>query len=165
MSFGPTLAAFIRAVVGPLDYFAHHPCTVVSQAADGTVELKPDSPRVPPLKGVPLLLGLPGVSVKVATGARVRLGFDGGSPERPQAMLWEAGGLLEVLVTATVKVTVQAPQVLLGDGAAPVGRVGDAVQVTFATGTLLTAASAPVYNPVPVTVTGTITAGSPKVKA
>lgn len=118
MSFGKPLADFIRNVVGPLFGYAFHPGAVVSQDADGTVEVKPDSPVVPPQKGRPLRLGVPGVKVKVGPGTRVRLYFASGSPEASEVALWEGDGLLELELDASVKVVLKAPQVLLGGPAA-----------------------------------------------
>jgi hypothetical protein len=115
MSFGPALAAFIRSVVGPLFTYATHPGAVVAQAADGTVEVKPDSPTVAPQKGVPLTLGVPGIKVKVGPGTRVRLSFASGKPDASEVALWEGDGLLELELDASVKVVLKAPAVHLGE--------------------------------------------------
>lgn len=152
MSFGPALAAFVRAVIGPLDYYAAYPAQVVTQNSDGTLELKPDNPRIGPHSAVPIR-GLPGVTVKVAPGARVLLEFANGSPKAPIATLFEPHSLLEVTVTADVKVSVSAPMVVLADGVQDVARVGDAVTFTATAG------------PYPVVGTANIASGNPKVKA
>lgn len=115
MSFGPELARFIRATVGSLRWFAQHPGAVVSQAADGTVEVKPDSPGVGAQKGVPLRLGVPGIKVKVGPGTRVRMYFAGGEDGASEVALWEGDGLLELELDASVKVTLKAPAVHLGE--------------------------------------------------
>ena len=112
MSFAPALAGFIRAVIGPLDYYACYPAKVVAQNSDGTLELVPDNPRIAPHSAVPIR-GLPGVAVKVAPGARALLEFANGSPKAPIATLFEAHSLLEVVVTADVKVSISAPLVVL----------------------------------------------------
>lgn len=72
-----------------------------------------------------------------------------------------------VLGGQNASVVVTPSQVRLGSATASkgVGRVGDQVQVTIPTGSFLVAASAGVLNPAPVTVSGTITAGSAKVLA
>lgn len=118
MSFGKPLADFIRQTIGPLFGFGFHPAAVVSQASDGSVEVKPDSPVVPPQKGVPLVLGVPGIKVKVGPGTRVRLSFASGNPGASEVALWEGDGLLELELDASVKVVLKAPQVLLGGPAA-----------------------------------------------
>lgn len=133
MSFGPALARFIRAVVGPVDYFAQYPAKVLAQNGDGTLELQPDSARVPALSAVPMR-GLPGVVAKVKPGARVLVGFENGSPDAPVALLAESSGLLQLTITADVKVTVSAPLVELG-GASP----GDALALASKTNARLSA--------------------------
>lgn len=148
MSFGPALANFIRAVVGPVDYYAQHPARVLAQNSDGSLELQPDSARVPALSAVPIR-GLPGVTVKVATGARVLVGFEGGSPSAPIATLWEASGLLELTVTASTKVTVVAPAVSLGEDS-PAYAVALAEKVA----TQLTALKTAITSAVPVPMDG-----------
>lgn len=69
---------------------------VVTQHADGTVDLVPDSPLVPPMAGVPLRLGVPGLRVELPSDQRVRLHFDAGNPQRPFAALSDAGGTLRL---------------------------------------------------------------------
>jgi len=115
MSFGPALRQFVRDTIGPLFGYGFHPAAVVSQASDGSVEVKPDSPVVSPQKGVPLVLGLPGVKVKVGPGTRVRLSFAGGSPGASEVALWEGDGLLELEIDASSKVVLNAPAVHLGE--------------------------------------------------
>lgn len=129
------LASFIEQVMGRVDYHALYPCRVVSQNADGTLELKPDTDKMGPgLSRVPIRLGLPGVAVKVKAQARVLLGFEGGDPQRPVATLWEADGLDEITVTAQTKAVVNCPNVVLGaeDGTEKrVAREGDLVEVVI----------------------------------
>lgn len=129
------LARFVEQVMGRVDYLALYPCRVVSQNADGTLELKPNTDKMGAgLSRVPLRLGLPGVTVKVKNQARVLLGFEAGDPQRPVATLWEADGLDEITVTAQTKAVVNSPNVWLGeeDGdARPVARLGDIVECMF----------------------------------
>lgn len=119
--------ALVRSALPRVDYCALYPAKVVAQNADGTLELQPDDARFPGLSGIPLRLGLPGVSVKVSGGARVLLAFENGDPSRPTATLWEASGLTELIITASVKVTVNAPAVALGDGLKIPVCVGDTI--------------------------------------
>lgn len=86
------LARLVENVTRRVDYFALYPCKVVSQNNDGTLELKPDSTRLPGLSKVRIRHGLPGVAVKIDGGSRVLLGFEGGSPTAPYAALWEFDG-------------------------------------------------------------------------
>src|SRR5690606_37415196 len=80
-----------RLVGRRLDYSGTYPARVVGQAADGTLELLPDDPRLrgDGLKRVPIRLGLPGTRCEVAAGARVRVGFDNQDPSLPWAGLWD----------------------------------------------------------------------------
>jgi len=92
----------VERLVGPrIDTLAAYPARVVSQAADGSLEVRPDSPRLPPMTGVPIRYGVPGVSAKVATGARVLIEFAGGDPQTPIATVWESAAVTELTVSAT----------------------------------------------------------------
>lgn len=124
------LLRIIMGVVGRTDFHALYPSKVVTQNTDGTLELQPDSAKLKPISKVPIRLGLPGVTVKVAAGARVLLGFEQGDPSRPRALLWEADSMTELVITAATKVTVNAPDVRLGDGTGTVVRYGDSITVT-----------------------------------
>jgi hypothetical protein len=103
-----SLAAVVDAMAKPIDYLALYPAKVVADNGDNTLELVPDDARLPAPSRVPMRLGLPGVTIKVATGSRVLLGFEGGSPSHPVALLWELSTLQEVIFTATQQVTLNA---------------------------------------------------------
>ncbi len=79
-----------------------HPPTgakVVSQNADGTLELKVDSASMPSISKVPIRHGLPGVTrLEVATGTRVALFFEDGDRKRPFAGLFSGGRTTKVVV-------------------------------------------------------------------
>ena len=94
------LKAIVHAMFPRIDYLALYPARVVSQNADGTLELKPDDTRVPGLSQVPIRYGIPGVRVKVAAGARVLAGFAGGDPSQPVAELWESGTVTDLFISA-----------------------------------------------------------------
>jgi hypothetical protein len=65
-----------------------------------------------------------------------------------------------------IKITAgSGANVVVNGGNADVGRVGDQVQVTIPTGSFLVGATGGTFNPAPVTVNGTITAGAPNFKA
>lgn len=104
------LARVIDGVMRRVDWYAWYPARVLAQSEDGSLELKPDNPRVPGLSKVPLRLGLPGVRVNVLPGARVLVGFEGGDPSRPVAALWERPSCVEMALDPSATL-------LLGDGA------------------------------------------------
>jgi hypothetical protein len=94
--FGPA-AEIARAATRDREYHAPIPAAVVSQGADGTLDvlLEPDLPddqRVwPPMTELPLRSLGPGITVQVAAGARVLVQFEHGDPTRPVATLFDAG--------------------------------------------------------------------------
>jgi hypothetical protein len=107
------IEGIVRSEMRTTRYHALYPSRVVSQAADGTLELVPDGDVMPPMTGVALRTFAPGIGVKVAPGSRVQLAFEGGDPSKPVAMLWEADAT-------------SLTELKLGDGATKgVARVGD----------------------------------------
>lgn len=98
---GTALRALVRVEVPGDPAYALPPgpygltwaATVVSQRADGTLDLKPDAGGVlPDLLAVPLDVGIPGCKVTVPEGARVRVAFVGGSPRSARAFAPEQDG-------------------------------------------------------------------------
>ena len=82
-----TLAEAIEAVVGRttarVDYHALYPARVLQQRADGTLDLVPDSTRVPSCQRVPYRT-LRGLSVEVSAGDEAhghQLWTSDGTPE------------------------------------------------------------------------------------
>jgi hypothetical protein len=61
-------------------YRACYPGTVVVQQADGSLDVRCDDARMGELRSVPLRVGIPGATVTVPMGARVRVRFEGASP-------------------------------------------------------------------------------------
>lgn len=88
----------MRRITARVDYLALYPCVVSGQDDDGRLHLVPEDMRLSSCRGVPVRLGIPGVTVRVATGARVLLGFEAGDPARPVATLWESGSVTELVV-------------------------------------------------------------------
>lgn len=87
---------FMSGVRRKLDYSQLWPARVVSQNSDETLEVVPDDERLRRGRGgmnrVPIRHGIPGIqSIQVAGGTRVRIGFDGGDPDKPFAALWDSG--------------------------------------------------------------------------
>lgn len=92
MSLFDDIERVVRRVIGPrLDLLALYPARVVSQGADGRLDLVPEDARIAPCSGVPLRYGAPGLSATVPAGGRVLLGYEHGDPGRPYAALWEPG--------------------------------------------------------------------------
>jgi hypothetical protein len=110
-----SVTALVEAIIGRrLDYHALYPCTVMRQAADGTLDLLPDDARIrgSGCQGVRIRHGLPGFECTVPVSTRVLLGFEAGDPKRPYAALWDVGNVTEVVFDSGTK---------------EVGRVDDAV--------------------------------------
>lgn len=148
-----------RAQDDGIDFLACYPAKIVSQnASDFTLELIPEDPRLPSISKVPLRPAIPGLQIKVAPGGRALLFFEGGSPKAPAAALFQSSTLVELVITATIKVTVNAPDIRLGDGVGSVVRVGDTI-------TGLTSPSGPVTGSIVTAVQGLPTPGPSKVKA
>lgn len=148
--FKESIAQVVRALVGPVDYFALYPCKVVKQRTDYTLDLKPDSARVAAPVQVPIRT-IPGIRVKVSAGARVLLGFEGGSPSAPYAQLFEYDG-------AVVKIEIDAAEVVFNGGIKKVARDTDPVNVGVITGSVPLPSPA---TPTPVTFIYTPFGGAP----
>lgn len=74
-----------------VDFSGSYPAKVVSQSADGSLEVLIDDARLrgDGLKSVPIRLGVPGTRCTVAAGARVRIHFDNQDQALPFAALWD----------------------------------------------------------------------------
>jgi hypothetical protein len=90
------LVKLVLGLVARTDYHALYPAKVVAQNADLTLELQPETAKLPALSKVPIAVGIPGAKVKMAAGAQVLLGFEGGDPKRPKAMLWGESTIVEL---------------------------------------------------------------------
>lgn len=76
-----------------LDYAKRYRCKVVSQGADGRVEVLIDDERARG-RGVgkcAIRVGLPGTTIKVPAGARCLVGWDDADPSLPYVDGWESG--------------------------------------------------------------------------
>jgi hypothetical protein len=99
VSLRDAVASLVDALVGPrIDRLALYPATIVSQAADGTVDVLPDDTKVRGLgwSGIQLRYGLPGFTAEVPALSRVLVGWEAGDPSRPYAMAWEPGSVTRV---------------------------------------------------------------------
>lgn len=147
------LARIVATLTRRVDYLALYPCVVVSQRADGTLDLRAEDARLGAPAAIPYRT-LRGLSVEVSAGARVLLGFEGGDPARPIALLWELG---------------YASVLRVNDGTVGVARNGDDVAAGAAMVTWMTAVNArlaggPTAPPTPPTTIGTIAEGSDVLK-
>ena len=147
------LARIVATLTRRVDYLALYPCRVVQQRADGTLDLHAEDSRVGAPASVPYRT-MPGLSFEVTAGARVLLGFEGGNPARPVALLWELGD-------ATV--------VKVNGGTTGVARNGDDVAAGAAMSAWMAAVNArlaggPTPPPTPPTTLCTIAEGSSVLK-
>lgn len=167
--FRSGIAGFVRTLVGrQIDPLAKYGATVVAQHDDLTLDLKPDSLKIPGLVGVPIRSTFPGVAAKVAAGSRCDFSFENGDYTRPMVIAFDGGGLKELVITADTVVTVKAPSVRIADGDIPIARAGDLVSMKMPVA-FVPGAGAVVYTPAPdpspaATAYGAILNGSSKGK-
>ncbi len=115
--FKGALTALARRADPLTLYRAMYRARLVNQSADLLrLDVAPDDPLLPLMSNVPLRHGIPGLTVSVAPGAYVLVGWDNGKPDAPFAALWAnpnqtgqgnargtgTGGSGAVLVTAVV---------------------------------------------------------------
>jgi hypothetical protein len=98
-------AAFIAQKVSYVDYYAMYVCQIVSQSGDmSTVDITPVTARnqeiIGGLQRIPARY-LTGTKVQVAPGATCLLGWDGGDPQGPFALIMSGDSALKVAVSAT----------------------------------------------------------------
>ena len=111
----------VEAALPNVDYFALYTCQVVSQNADGTLDLKPQRTDWPTQKNIPIRCGVPNLKVKVQANSQVLLGWENGDPSVPFAGLWLVGAngdLISFELTAAMLMNLTAPMVNLGATAA-----------------------------------------------
>src|SRR5688572_28271881 len=98
------LEAFVRWVMRDVAYLASYGATIQSQAADGTVDVYPDSEAIRGngLTQVPIRHGVPG-TVLVPSGTRCRLRFENGDPSKPYVSEFGNGSLTTLLLGSGVQ--------------------------------------------------------------
>ncbi|HXJ47544.1 MAG TPA: hypothetical protein VNF91_00115 [Candidatus Acidoferrum sp.] len=115
------LAARAASRTDVVDYSRRYPAQIISQSGN-TVDVQPDEVNgkalLDSMGSVPLWLGVPGASVEGIAGGRCLIGWKGGDPSQPYAMLFDGS---ETPETVTLSV---AAQLLLGGSAAPPAIVG-----------------------------------------
>lgn len=115
------LDALISNVTRASQYHALYPATVLGQAGDGSVDLQLDSPTLPALVQVPLRPTSPGTLVKVSSGARCLVAFEGGAPNGPVVVAWETSD-------KQTEHTFDVPSLKIGTGATRgIARMNDTV--------------------------------------
>lgn len=93
------LASLVTAALPGIDYLGKYRSKVVTQAGNA-VDVEPDDPRIPPMTGVPIRHGIPGLEVTLTPPAYVLVGWHNGDPADPYAALWEGGETVIVLKLA-----------------------------------------------------------------
>ena len=121
------------------------------------------STGMPDLQHVMVRPGVAGTKAQHTLGARVVVGFVDRDPSRPVVLAFEDAEGAGFLPTS-LAINASTSIALAGGGAA-VGRVGDSVSVTFTTAdaALINSPTGACSTLSPITLTGQITAGSPKV--
>lgn len=94
------IRAMVRKEVARLDYLALYPAKVLADHGNNTYDLEPFDVRLPKLVKVPLAQPIPGITIKVAAGARVLLGFTSGNPSAPRVTLWETSENVTIVLTS-----------------------------------------------------------------
>lgn len=114
--------ALFRSSVPRLDHYTTYRARVVAVSEDGkTVDLFPDDPRIPPMGGVPLRQGLPGIEISmpaIAEGTYLCVGWSGGDPSAPYAApFWEGG-------ETTLRLSIKAATIQLNGDVVELGGTG-----------------------------------------
>lgn len=115
MIFDRVKAGFLSAVQAAfprIDYLALYAGTVVAQGGANSFDVTPDDARVPGLSGVPIELGLPGLTLQLDLTSKPRclIGWKNGDPQQPYIALWESGAV-------ATKTTIDATELDLGAAA------------------------------------------------
>jgi hypothetical protein len=85
---GDKEAGAFDALLPQIDLLAFYQYQVLSQNADGTLELKSTDTRLPNLSRVPTRFGIPGISAAVSSGGVVLVGFGAGGSDDPYVASW-----------------------------------------------------------------------------
>lgn len=119
------------ALFANIDTLALYEGTVVSQADDGSIDVRLDDDRFGPgWSKITIAWGLPGLSAKVPKGTRVAVGFHEGKRSKPVVRHWLSEATekpIEIKLETTSKVEIKAPSVILAEGVLGVARVTDDV--------------------------------------
>ena len=148
----PRFRNAIRALAGipSVDYSALYPAKVLANKSGNRADVRADDDRIGALSNISVKQFAPDITLEIAAGARCLLGFAEGDPSKPFAIAFDLAGSFTRLE--------------IGSGGADSARKGDSVQVTIPPGTVLIPGGPGSGNPAPITLNGTITSGSTKVK-
>ena len=120
------LARLVERVLARLRYPFVRPVpgNAVKQNADGSLQVQPDGDTYPATNPTPYRLGVPGMTCKVAPGARCLVSYEDADPGKPVVTSWGKATLQELVIAG-------------GDqGAARVGDTVDAGYLTVITAPL-----------------------------
>lgn len=119
------------ALFAHIDTLALYEGTVVSQADDGSIDVRLDDDRFGPgLSKIDISWGLPGLSAKVPKGTRVAVGFHEFKRSKPVVRHWLSVATekpIEILLETTAKVEIKSPNIVLADGVLGIARQSDPV--------------------------------------
>lgn len=119
------LTAIVRAAMRDVLYHALFPASVLAHDNDGTLQVHPESPALPPMVGVPLRPTAPGLSQRVTPGARVLLAFEGGDPARPVVVGFAPDNAAQTSITLAASSSIK----LGATATRGVARLNDSVDV------------------------------------
>lgn len=85
------LESFILEVMRGVDYLAEYPCQVLMQRGDGTVDVQPDSGKLPMLTSVPMYVPVRGGKLRAKAGDRGKVIFVNGNPQIVRFELFDTG--------------------------------------------------------------------------
>lgn len=101
------IAALGRGAVRPFDFLALY--TGVTSAQSGQAfDIKPDDDRLPGMSKVPIRHGFPGLTVTVANGAKILVGWQNGDPRLPYCALWGGGETVQAATMVADKIQLGA---------------------------------------------------------
>jgi hypothetical protein len=108
-TLGTALDKFLEGIRRDVDYSRGYAAKVTAQNADGTLQIKPDDPKVAGggLDNVPIRLGVPG-TVRVPNGSRCTFQFESGDPSKPYVCAFGAGDLTELRLGAGTELAARA---------------------------------------------------------
>jgi len=119
--------AMVEKQVGHrIDYSRLYPSKVIRQSGDGSLEILPDAEemRGNGLTGVPLRLGIPGLSVRLPPGGVVLLFFESGDPKLPACGLMPGSSqVISAELVLSSELTITAPKVTINGNLAVQGDV------------------------------------------
>ena len=156
------LKKIIRALTSRVDYCAFYSAKVISQNADGTVDIQPSATKWAGLQSVPIWSGTPGAVATVQPGALVLFSFVDANPAFPIAFLWQQGSVNTSAYSTISFAGGQSPVVRVADsvGCGTLTVAGTGVTLTY------TPPSGPVQGPsTTVSLSGSISGGNPNVRA